>query len=46
LESVPALKVVLLGDSGLCKTSIAQYFERRVYEAAIDSKALSVERAT
>jgi small GTP-binding protein len=37
LDSVPAFKVVLLGDSGVGKTSIVQYFERKVFENAVDS---------
>jgi small GTP-binding protein len=37
LQDVPAFKVVLLGDSGVGKTSIVQQFERKAFQAQIDS---------
>jgi small GTP-binding protein len=37
LDPVPSFKVVLLGDSGVGKTSIVQYFERQAFDAALDS---------
>jgi Ras-related protein Rab-5C len=37
LESVPSFKVILLGDSGVGKTSIVQYFERQIFQDAVDS---------
>jgi small GTP-binding protein len=37
LHDVPAFKLVLLGDSGVGKTSISQYFERGHFDPTIDS---------
>jgi small GTP-binding protein len=33
---VPAFKIVLLGDSGVGKTSIVQYFERKTFQDTIE----------
>jgi small GTP-binding protein len=37
ISNLPTFKVVLLGDSGVGKTSIVQYFERQFFDPAIDS---------
>jgi small GTP-binding protein len=37
LHDLPPSKIVLLGDSGVGKTSIVQYFERRRFDPTIDS---------
>jgi small GTP-binding protein len=36
-QDVPAFKIVLLGDSGVGKTSIVQYFERQTFESTNES---------
>jgi Ras-related protein Rab-5C len=37
LSDLPAFKLVLLGDSGVGKTSIVQFFERQFFDPTIDS---------
>jgi small GTP-binding protein len=54
LQSIPAFKVVLLGDSGVGKTSIVQFLQRQVCDPAVDatigasfvSRDMSVEGGT